>query len=209
MKGEGRGPRLTRRTVCKAWESLGREPERWMRAEKDRDGSEGASASIQARNRRAQRGEALNRCPGCVKAPRHAIATDGARWASRRMRCPTSSSVGIDRLDSGGLAGRVPEMYVRLRERLAGAPVSGEVGKRLVEGDIAGRRHGNLWIGKDGAHTRRERLDINRSHGQPLLFLFLYPVWCQGSGGAAREHAPTVACPRPIVQQERGFMGKK
>ncbi len=30
-----------RRTVRKAWESLGREPEPWMRAEKDRDGNQG------------------------------------------------------------------------------------------------------------------------------------------------------------------------
>jgi len=33
----------TRRTVCKAWESLGREPEPWMRAEGDRGGSQGRS----------------------------------------------------------------------------------------------------------------------------------------------------------------------
>ncbi len=31
----------TRRTVRKAWESLGREPELWMRAEGDRCGSQG------------------------------------------------------------------------------------------------------------------------------------------------------------------------
>jgi len=31
----------TRRTVCKAWESLGREPEPWMRAEGDRGGNQG------------------------------------------------------------------------------------------------------------------------------------------------------------------------
>jgi len=33
----------TRRTVRKAWESLGREPEPWMRAEGDRGGSQGQS----------------------------------------------------------------------------------------------------------------------------------------------------------------------
>ncbi len=35
----------TRRTVRKAWESLGREPEPWMRAEGDRGGSQGQSQS--------------------------------------------------------------------------------------------------------------------------------------------------------------------
>ena len=38
----------TRRTVCKAWESLGREPEPWMRAEKDRDGSQGRGVAASA-----------------------------------------------------------------------------------------------------------------------------------------------------------------
>ncbi len=33
----------TRRTVRKAWESLGREPEPWMRAEGGRSGSQGRS----------------------------------------------------------------------------------------------------------------------------------------------------------------------
>ncbi len=33
----------TRRRVRKAWEGLGREPEPWMRAEKDRDDSQGQS----------------------------------------------------------------------------------------------------------------------------------------------------------------------
>jgi len=34
----------TRRTVRKAWEDLGREPEPWMRAERDRGGSQGWSS---------------------------------------------------------------------------------------------------------------------------------------------------------------------
>ncbi len=38
----------TRRTVRKAWESLGREPEPWMRAEKDRDGSQGRGVAASA-----------------------------------------------------------------------------------------------------------------------------------------------------------------
>jgi len=47
---------------------------------------------------------------------------------------------------------------------LSGTPVGGEVGKRLVEGGIAGRHRGNLRVGEDGAHTRRERPDVNGGH---------------------------------------------
>ncbi len=48
----------TRRTVCKAWESLGREPEPWMRAEKDRDGSQGRGVAASALRSTFRTGEA-------------------------------------------------------------------------------------------------------------------------------------------------------
>ncbi len=38
----------TRRTVRKAWENLGREPEPWMRAEGGRDGSQGRGVAASA-----------------------------------------------------------------------------------------------------------------------------------------------------------------
>ncbi len=48
----------TRRTVRKAWESLGREPEPWMRAEKDRDGSQGRGVTASAFRATFRTGEA-------------------------------------------------------------------------------------------------------------------------------------------------------
>jgi len=48
----------TRRTVRKAWESLGREPELWMRAEKDRDGSQGRGVAAAALRATFRTGEA-------------------------------------------------------------------------------------------------------------------------------------------------------
>jgi hypothetical protein len=48
----------TRRTVHKAWESLGREPEPWMRAEKDRDGSQGRGVAASALRATFHTGEA-------------------------------------------------------------------------------------------------------------------------------------------------------
>jgi len=54
----------TRRTVRKAWESLGRESEPWMRAEKDRDGSQGrgrGGVALDVSHRRGwpERGDAV------------------------------------------------------------------------------------------------------------------------------------------------------
>ena len=48
----------TRRTVRKAWEGLGREPEPWMRAEKDRDSSQGRGVAASALRSTFRTGEA-------------------------------------------------------------------------------------------------------------------------------------------------------
>jgi len=48
----------TRWTVRKAWEGLGREPEPWMRAEQDREGSQGRGVVASALRATFRTGEA-------------------------------------------------------------------------------------------------------------------------------------------------------
>jgi len=85
----------TRRTVRTAWESVGREPEPWMRAEKDRDGSQGRGGAASALRSTFRTGEAGRNAATLFEV---LLQEQGAPGQGRGADC--------DDLSSGGSLGR-------------------------------------------------------------------------------------------------------
>jgi hypothetical protein len=116
-----------------------------------------ASASLQARSRRAQTGDALKSRPGLASAARHVAVTPSGRRAERIACRPRSRAATM------WLGHTFPEPEAGSVERLPLATLTGQRGKGTVQGGItAGRRHPRL--GEDGAYLPCERMQIDPWH---------------------------------------------